>query len=349
MALEPTIVGIATTENAPKVTALACHPSGEYIMCGKENGVVAIYSTANGKEVQLLYQHARGIAISILHYGTKLEALASADTSSRFMIWKIMKNGSMWIAEGPVLDARVPDYPIGQLLFDPNNNRILVSTLVSDTIYDMTSGDHNTVNCQERSSWRWINQPSHPNKLIYITPEAVYIRTWDDLPGLSLSAEMTLVLDDSSNMCVRDVVTSFDGCEFAVQLSKPHNHRSDSSVFVLSASMLEKSLTETIASPPQPVPTYLQIGHLVGIYRKKLLFLDRRMWVCSFDLGTSGGDYVQHCFVPDEWLSVNTTLIIKVTTKGDLIFIKGHEIAVIKKALDHQEVVVVDKFGKDGS
>lgn len=44
----------------------------------------------------------------------------------------------------------------------------------------------------------------------------------------------------------------------------------------------------------------------------------------------------------DEWLSTNSNLTLKVTRRGDLLFVKKDEIAVIKRALDYKEAVVVD-------
>jgi len=77
------------------------------------------------------------------------------------------------------------------------------------------------------------------------------------------------------------------------------------------------------------------IGHLVGCLGRKLLFFDRRMWVYSLDLEAFNGEYYQHCFMPDEWLSASLNLTLEVTRSGDLVFVKKNEIAVIKGALDH--------------
>lgn len=46
-------------------------------------------------------------------------------------------------------------------------------------------------------------------------------------------------------------------------------------------------------------------------------------------------------FIPEDWLSVNRGLILKVTSKSDLVFVKRDEIAVIKQGLAYKEVVSV--------
>ena len=66
------------------------------------------------------------------------------------------------------------------------------------------------------------------------------------------------------------------------------------------------------------------------------------MWVCSLDLEAFNGQNYQHCFIPDEWVSTNSNLTLKVNRRGDLVFVKKNEIAVIKRALDYKEADIVD-------
>ena len=342
VAAKPTVVGFTSVEGSSEITALACHPGGEYVFCGKGDGTIALYSTATGDEVQALYQHAQGIAIAVLIYGSKANVLVSADTSSRFMVRKVRNKGKDWAIESPLLDARVPDYSVHQVLLDLDNKRLLVSTMVSDTVYNIHSGVRTAVTFKERSSWKWVNHPQDPQKLIHITAKAAHTHIWDDLSEPHSTMDMKLASDMSIDMSVKDVAACSDGCKLSVEFSKSRNGQSTSHVQILSASSFEEPLANTIESLPLFATMASSIEHLIGSVGTSLLFLDRRMWVCSLNLERFAGEYYQHCFIPDEWLSANWNLILKVTGKGDLIFVKKNEIAVIKGALNHKEAVKID-------
>jgi len=150
---------------------------------------------------------------------------------------------------------------------------------------------------------------------------------------------MKLSSDMNTDMSVKDVIVCSDGCKISVEFSKPHNQQSTSQVLILSASSFEEPFADTIESLPQFLKISLNIEHLIGSLGRKLLFLDRQMWVCTLDLETFKGEYYRHCFIPDEWLSVTWNLMFKANTKGDLVFVKKNEIAVIKQALDNKESV----------
>ena len=338
---EPTVVGFTDVVDRANITTIICHPGAEYVICGKEDGAVALYSTVTGNEVRVLYEHAHGIAIKHLEHGRRLDILVSADASSRLMVWRIKKSDAAWAVEGPLLDARIPEYPISQLLLDSNNNRLLVSTVVSDTIYDIDGGVHSVRMFEERASWKWVNHPRDPGKLIHIAATVAHLHTWNELSESHSSADIRLGSDMSIAMSVKDVAACSDGCKFSVEYSKPYSQQSTSHVLILSTFSFEEPFPNVV----EPLPLFSKISpnieHLIGCCGRNLLFLDRRMWVCSLDLEAFKGEYYQHCFVPNEWLSANWRLTLKVTSRGDLVFVKGNEIAIIKRALDNKEAVAM--------
>jgi len=338
IAVEPTIVGLSCTHHIAAITALACYTNDELVFCGKDNGDITLYSTATGMEVQIMYQHAKGIAIKLIEYGTQSNVLASADASSRVMVWKVARTGKAWVAKGPLLDARIPDYAINQLLFDANNNWLLISTLISDIIYNVSSGIKKAVSMEKKSSRRWINHHHDPRKVICVTAEVAYIRSWEHLSDPD-SAETKLVLNTNGPILVKDVAIHMNGCILSIELSGSSSQQSTFKILLLSASSFDKSFANTI----EPVQRILSISqkmrHVIGSHGKKFLFLDPGMWVCSLDLETFESEYSRHCFIPNEWLSTNWDLMMKVNQKGDLIYVKGHELAIIKRALDNKVAV----------
>lgn len=47
--------------------------------------------------------------------------------------------------------------------------------------------------------------------------------------------------------------------------------------------------------------------------------------------------YTRHFFIPIDWLSAGANLMIDMTCNGDIVFVKRHEIAVIKRGLETSE------------
>ena len=77
---------------------------------------------------------------------------------------------------------------------------------------------------------------------------------------------------------------------------------------------------------------------MIGSYGQRLVFLHSSGWVCSADVDTLDvNSYVRHFFIPTDWLTTSDDLMIEVTQRGDVIFVKRDEVAVIKRALDSTE------------
>jgi WD40 repeat protein len=335
------IVGIASLENEVDITALACHPSGDCVACGKENGAVTLYTTQSGIESHVLYRHAEGIAINFLIFGNNSELIVSADASSRCMVWRVVRRENVWSAEGPLLDVRVQDYSINHILFDSANRRLLLSTIVSDTVYDIGTGLHKFSAFQERKSWKWIDHPRDSKKLIHLTASTARIHAWDDVSESHTCATMNLASDMSNDMYLKDVAVCSDGCNLSIVFAKGDDQKSTSQVLIVPVSLFEEPLPDTIKSLALFDKVAAEIEHIIGSLGKTLLFLDRRLWVCSLDLEKFKGEYYRHFFIPEDWLSINRKLILRVTSKGDLVFVKKHEVAIVKNGLENKETITV--------
>jgi len=336
----PMIVSIASLENEVEITAIACHPDGQCIACGKDDGTVTLYSAEEGTEIRVLYNHAQGIAINFLVFSTSADLIVSADASSRCMVWRFARSDNIWSAEGPVLDVRVQDYSISQVLLDHTDKRLLLSTIASDIIYDIEIGLRQSSSRQERSFWKWIAHPSEPKKLVHLTASRAHVHTWDDISETHFCAEMRFDSHLTEDMHLKDVLVYSDACKASIEFAKG-NQQSTSQVLIIPISSFEEPFANTI----EPIALFnkasAQIEHIIGSLGRTLLFLDRRMWVCSLDLEKFKGEYFRHFFIPEDWLSVNRNLILKVTAKGDFVFAKKHEVAIIKNGLENKEIVSI--------
>ena len=257
------------------------------------------------------------------------------------MVWRLVKSSNVWCAEGPLLDVRVLDYSISQILLDSTNKRLLVSTIVSDTVYDIENGLRKSSALQERRSWKWIGHPRDPKKLVHLTASSAHVHKWDDLSETHSCAEMKLATDMGYDMFLKDVAVCSDGCKLSVEFGKGNMEQSTSQTLIFPSSSFEEPFANVIRPLALFNNVSAEIEHIIGNLGRTLLFLDRRMWVCSLDLEKFKGEYFRHFFIPEDWLSVNRTLILKVTAEGDFVFVKKHEVAVIKNGLQNKETISI--------
>ncbi|KAI4174488.1 MAG: hypothetical protein LQ343_002245 [Gyalolechia ehrenbergii] len=87
------------------------------------------------------------------------------------------------------------------------------------------------------------------------------------------------------------------------------------------------------------VPEYHYLADQVQLFiesnGQRLVFLHSNGWVCSVDpQSTSLEHFVRHFFFPADWLSTDSPLLIEITRRSDILFVKGDEIAVIKRGLE---------------
>jgi WD40 repeat protein len=334
----PSVVGIENLESITEITALACHPSSEHIICGKDNGTVALYDTVTGREAQILYRHAHGISIHFLACGNS-NLVVSADASSRCMAWRIAKDGEAWSAKEPLLDVRFPDYPIRQILLETEGKLLLVYTTGTDLVYDIESGHQISSHVSGVEARRWLNHPQDPDKLILVTTKWATTHRWVDL-GESFTA-INLNWGVAAEISIKDAALCSNGDMLYIESARPKTTQSTSKVIVLSTSSFTERSSRGVQSRLLVDKLASQIEHIIGWLGTRLLFLNRGFWVCSVDLLKSSDEYCRHFFIPEDWLSLNRSLILKVTSKGDLVFVKKDEIAVIKRWLDFKEAIAL--------
>ena len=86
---------------------------------------------------------------------------------------------------------------------------------------------------------------------------------------------------------------------------------------------------------------------MIGIDEKRLVFLHSEGWICSAEARAAKSEvYNRHFFLPIDWLTSNTNMITEVTYNGDIIFVKGEEVAVIKRGLENVEMEASEAPGK---
>lgn len=322
------------------ISALACHDNGEAIFCGKSDGGIYLYNSNSGSEVEKLISHASNVPIMLLYYDSQSSVLSSVDSSSRVMLHKLIRQGNVWRASGPSFDHRF-GVAIDQVLSNKGATQVLVSSSSKEVLFSIIEDGMSTftsteiVECQPH---RWINHPLDPDQLIFMSNERIHLYEWKTLRKLTVPESVSLRDETLSGISIRFMMSCGQGHYLAATFSESSASRHPPRKLLL----WKTSECFLQYEPMKVLPSYRiladQVRYVIGAYRQRLVFLDSNGWICSADVGIPNADQcTRHFPIPADWLSTGANLMIDITCNGDIVFVKRHEIAVIKRGLDTSE------------
>lgn len=323
------------------ITSLAYHDSGQVFFCGKEDGSVYIYDIESGLPVRQLFSHAHGVAIAYLFFEAESHTLSSIDSSSRIMVHSLTRQLQSMEAIDILFDHRA-DASVGQLVCETGLQRILVCSANSDMLWSVSRDESAllaTIAYEDRGPYRWANHPANPGHLILITNNELHIFDWRTLRRITGPAGIRLEGNIRPELMIRSITPCFKGKLFATMFSEaswPPLRFKLAFWNVSDLTPLSKTLTPNSAHRELDDKLEVLIGTTgTGAEQtERLVFLDNSNWVCSTDLQIADGTHmVRHFFFPSDWLSKNLELIIEVTKKGDIILVRGGEVAVVRNGL----------------
>lgn len=311
------------------ITALACQEGGETFFCGREDGSVWQYEIKSVTPANELFDNGENIPVTALC--CEKTFLSSTDTSSRVMVHKI----DCPPFDNPLcFDYRYQD-TVHQLLSNKDHSKLLVSTSNADYFYSINLGGSEilkTLPWTGEKLRKWANHPSNQNHLIMITDNIARIYDWETLAELT-DSEGILLRDVNLGLGIRRILPCFYNTMFAITFSESST-RGDKLIFLLFP------VADFLPFSQETVPAcHLtdEAEHLIGAYRSRLIFLNKNGWVCSTEANLLSENVNRHFVLPADWLSNDSNLMIEVTERGDIIFVKRSEVAVIRRGLDNIE------------
>lgn len=337
------------SENAILITSIACDNNGEAFFVGKEDGSVHVYATDSGLPIGELFSHAYGVSILFLHFEDKSHTLISADSSSRTMIHRLIRQDHSLLATQVLFDYRA-HVAVGQLICQPGLQRILICSAKSDMLWSISPDNNNrlaTTYYEDREPYRWMNHPYNPDQLILITHHKAHIHDWRTLQRLTGDAGIELDGKIIPELSIQSITPCFNGTVLATMFSESNQPHSKSKLVLWNTSDFTPVSTSAV-----PVPCYCALSDNVEVLigntcagsgqSERLIFLHGSQWVCAADMEAAKTNrFARHFFFPADWLSTKKDLdsSIKVTKNGDILLVKDDEVAVVRRGLLTAEFV----------
>lgn len=329
-------VRLESSEDVPLITSIACHQNGEILFCGKSDGTIHLYETKSGGHLQKLCSHASGVPVVVLSFEPESQILSSADLSSRTMSHKLIVQQKGWEAVKTSFDHRF-GVAVDQVLSNSEHTRVLVCSATKDVLYSVSPDESvalATLPWSQRDIHRWTTHPSRDDRLLWMSHDRAHLYSWHMLERLTSCDGIKLEIDIPPQLSLQSLTPCAQGRLTAAKFGD--SPRSGSKTIFLLWNTSELS-TESPSAAAFPKYEQLsdQVQFVIGTYAQRLVFLHNSGWVCTAESEVSSLEHhTRHFFLPLDWISGGVDLMIDITCNGDIIFVKRHEVAVIRRGLE---------------
>ncbi|KAL9025906.1 MAG: hypothetical protein Q9196_005347 [Gyalolechia fulgens] len=314
----------------------------DWFVCGRENGSVVVYDARSGQQSQELYSHATKTAITLLAWNGCESVLASTDRSSRFQVRKVTQNVSgVWVVERPLIDQSTEEV-IRQVLFNANGKLLLISTLLSDYVWDLDRLRRAHRCTDGRRSWRWVDTKSPTQTLLHIADGKIQCFDWQSLDECSLPDSFSTSLIDYNYPSIMSFEMASQAPEICAYFRESPGIQSQSSLRLWSLTLSQNLQDWNVDGSANFDAIASDVKAVIGFYKMLLLFLDQNGWVCSLNADNKNMEkaYTRHFFVPYSW-HCNGELIFAISARGSVALVRKDGIVVFHQGLDFEEHIAV--------
>lgn len=329
------------TRRVSKITALCVHPSLPVVFAGKHTGQVIAFDTKTGLQSAVLYTHPHsafvsGVAIS------QNGVMASSDVNCVVQVYNLkqaLSPAHLYTYSAAGIKGRIK-----QLCFSTRGDYLLVATTQSDQVYSMKNGscvgslqfEHG-----ERKVWRWLQLPSP------LKQSEQFALIHDHILTKFSASAFPLKIDDTEADIHYDVGEGNDETDINSAIIHPETQTlvldvRYASGYVSSSSMFLFDLSKmTLLS--DLLPKYCK--HFIGVIERtrSFIFLHQNSWLCSIDIANLAlGRYIQHFYVPNEYMSVRHEVLPVRTADDNVVFCLHGELAVVINGLIFRETKALE-------
>ncbi|TGJ81428.1 hypothetical protein E0Z10_g7346 [Xylaria hypoxylon] len=347
------------------VTALSLAPDNRSYCVGYEDGNVELYrrSTAQSRKFTRFY-----MSITDIQWSRDGRLVALSDLAGDVQVWEFGKgfedDASPSVLPPPQIERN--SHNVEGIILSLDRKHILIS--VVKVAFVCSTEDGKLVAKSPTSSYgKWLCHPTHSDIVLRCGPLGIDAYSWNTLekvwsmtyPETSLKveegtlslesqslAQMTLTHETTATHTVRKALLTQDSCHILLYTSKatgPHEFSNYLSIVPVTTlrendgTVLPQSRYDILTTPPDVVSHILMpLGILPG---RRLVFIDRDLWICSYPLGktfysATGALYNRFYFLPRNWVTKDSLEQCVLADDGTLFWPKGDQVVLIECSLD---------------
>ncbi|KAI0913073.1 hypothetical protein F4823DRAFT_104108 [Ustulina deusta] len=356
-------------ESVDSVVSFSLAPDNCSYCVGYEDGNVEIYqrATAQGRKFARFYNY---MPITNIRWSPDGRLVAISDLAGEIQVWETRQNlkqddASPTALPSPEIDRN--EYNVEGIIFSRDGKQILISTAESAFVCSTEDGKLTAKSHIATSNGKWLCHPTNPDIVLRCGPLEIDAHKWDTLETawslaysetplnaegeissleLQTLAQMTLTDEITPTQTVQKVVLTQDSQSillFTKKTTRPHEFSNDLSIVPVTRlrgndePTFPQSRFDVLTTPANVVSNILMpLGILPG---RRLVFLDRDLWVCSYPLGKSfhsatGALYNRFYFIPRNWVTKDSLEQCVLADDGTLFWPKGDGVVLIECRLD---------------
>ena len=359
VAAPPTFYG-KPIQYGRSITTLTALTQCDALLCGREDGTVAVYSSLTGYLLQELVTHANNVAIKFLHMSRSGKLLVSVDISGRILI------RSLSIQKGPritgarlVLDRRASDV-VEQILISDDDTKVMVSMVRSDEVWEVQTSQTlcGIKRSKVQTPWQWTQAARASAPLLYFSDGRITIHDWDLFKSNDPLHSVDLCLAGLGDTSIKALVCSPHKSHLCILLAERRAVVRPPILRVWNMSrihgmckaphlpgFIEEGDPEAGINVVPAKATYDQLAKdikiAIGVHEDALVFLTYQGWICSLKLNglTEETLYSRHFFVPSRYHSAASSQTMFVSPKGSVFIAYKDQVIVFSSGLDFEEKI----------
>ncbi|KAK5989535.1 Vegetative incompatibility HET-E-1-like protein [Cladobotryum mycophilum] len=363
-----TIVETSSSSSRAEIMVMAFISIEGGLLCGKADGSVCLYDPTTGDELQILYAHKA--AVRCIAWMPHRKIVLSICASNKVFAWSLeLSSISRLVTKSSMLESRLEaGSAVVRLLASSTSDRFIISSRNSDHFWSVSGGEEKSEICEGMDAIRiWTQHPHSQTHIACVKSSTIHLYSWRDWSTVvSIHTDLNL-----GSLHLKSAFTYTNG-PVVLEMHEPDGSAETKQLYLLDLASQHGFSSETLPRVSQlrltPGNTFEEggqgltgilttecmttklgfivdrIAHVIGINMgRSMVFLDVNSWVCSMDLTTKTHNtrtYTRHFFVPYDWFA-GTRDPISIVHKGDVLFAKNGEVAIIKGGLGFVDIVQI--------
>lgn len=312
-------------DHSQHTTAMFAPRQSSMAYCGREDGSIGAYSTADGLILAELLDEMGNVPIAFLGGTSAGTFIVSIDVSGRCRCLTYDKetNQSKELGYTRVFGI------VQQMLVQENGSALLISLEDRDEVLGLPSLDLiRDLSHQGRRPAKWARHPLQSTQLICVTPLTIECYDWETLSRTSGHIEVQASIAPNS-VAGLVILTNPRSKRFAVVRSPSFADKEQHAVLEIH----DLSALDSTNPSIRPVASYIEfsrdIKQLIALTETSLVFLTHQGWVCSLAVasGMQQTSYVRHFYVPFRYHNTGRPVLAAMNNADVVIF--GYEAGIV--------------------